>query len=1237
MLVQILLLVAAAATTNESRSETWNWRVNGRHSAGACSTASFSPALAGASTERGLASWADWLVTVLVPNPPVWWNESSRVWLYEAVPQLDLLDWGQGQQWDRAGFFRSRGVAVTTKTDYEYEETFEFTNAEALSYFNGSGIAIDELGRPVTYSGYPPGDPYFTTLNGPHWREMIVQGVLRNGAYYGDAVGQDNIGSTLNKIAATWDSSTNARFREWLASSRCFCPDVDCSSPPLLDALSNPDFQVREHLVKLRAQTKTYWNSTVGCSMMIGSESCCAGPCLERLELMATDPLLREYMRASYVFELRNWAEAVTSVKQAAKIAGRKEPLAWGNQWGLTSVYPLAMILSQVGDAVWIESSPAGLPQATLPKQAWTTLNYKLGQAAGSFEKPVFVVQYPNNGVDGSLYYAEAAANGGLFEAAWGCEWTVPGKQNFAEPGGYCAAHLHIAHFLGEHPHLFTDRTRLADVGLIYSLPTVLWRRFSTLTFGTVSAASGIPFLPVFGGIARLMEDHAIGYETLIFGLPGIFDDRASVSRLTQYKTLVLPAVDAISDGHINALAAYVRAGGRLVLIGPDVGSKDEELRPRNVSAFADLIARPGAGRVHLVLNDTMTTFLQTGSLVAEQSIKQVLQPSDPLVDISVGSSLRRRPWANVWRHGGGPATSVALIDYSWDGRCTASNHTLCLHNVSVRLRLADAHSSTAMAFSPEGTYALDVVHDGGYATVVLPMMSYLSVVVFAQSGELDCRAAAAQARRYAQRLEIASRLLTSGPLSHDSQDALIKATTLLNGTRECTSTSTQTLTSTAAALQALLHNVSDAHEVAVTNMHRELMSMPTEPVLKLNVGSRMEGWLTLFGNTTFSTGHQFGWEHNVLQPNLVDVSPQPPCPGPLLCTFCYGFTTCNPVCSGEGGTKPIANGTLVLMLPPGQYIIQLIVGMWGPAQDVTTAITYVSTEQDFAFAKRVRSGIFESRVIEHEVLASELHSDAQPVRITFSGSNVGTRWRPEFNDLIPQAGIVNGISSWSGIGWLLNAVTVHKARSALPHSLATQLAFKRGISAAAVRDWFLLGPLDDSNATGMERAFGPEHDGNLSRTWPGDVRWRRCRAPNASQHTAPLCRWRGIAIDIGSSLGWRTGDPGAAAFLETFVHVGAPTEALLVGSTAGTGAFFLNGVEVLPDLAYVGLHDAEISGKVLLSTGWNRLTVKSLWHFGLGGDDVAVGWAAFAALCSPGPGPLQRLPGMIIDSGASI
>ena len=896
------------------------------------------------------------------------------------------------------------------------------------------------------------------------------------------------------------------------------------------------------------------------------------------------------------------------------------------------------MILSQLGDAVWIESSPAGLPQATLPKQAWTTLNYKLGQAAGSFSKPVFVVQYPNSGVDGSLFYAEAAANGGLFEAAWGCEWTVPGKQDFAEPGGYCAAALDTANFLGEHPQLFTDRTRVASIGLIYSLPTVLWRRFSTLTFGEVSSASGIPFLPTFGGVARLMEDHAIAYEAVIFGLPGIFDDHASMSRLSKFKTLVLPAVDAISDGHIAALAAYVRAGGRLILMGADIASKDEELRPRNGTVFADLIAGPGAGSVHMISNETMTAFLQTGSAVAEQSIRQVLQPSDPLVAVSVGSS-RRTPWANVWRHGGGPATSVALVDYSWDGRCTTSNQTQCLRNVTVRLRLADAHS-TATAFAPEGVRALDVSHAGGYATVVLPMMSYLSVIVFAQPGELDCRAAAAHARRYLQRIEIASRLLAPGPLSLTIHGAVAKGAALLNATQgphsQCPSTSTQALTSTAAVLQGLLHNVTAAHEDAVANQYSELLALPSGTVLKLNAGSRQEGWDTLFGNTTFAPGERFGWERNVLQPDAADVSPQPPCPGPLLCTFCYGFTTCNPVCSGEGGTPAISNGTLVMMLPPGKYIINSVVGLWSPAQDVTTAITYVSTEQDFSFGRRLHSGIFESRVIEHEVPASE-SQDAQPVRVTFSGANVGTRWRPEYNDLIPQAGIVNGISSWSGIGWLLNAVTVHEAGSStLPHSVSNQLARKRALSGGAVQDWRLLGPLDDANATGMERAFGPEYDGNLSRTWPGDVHWQRCRAPIASEHAAaPSCRWRGIGLDIGSTLGWRTGDGGAAAFLQTFVHVDKPTEALLVGSTAGTGAFSVNGREVVNDLAYCGLHDEEVVGKIQLSRGWNRLVVKSLWHFGLGGDDVAVGWAAFAALCESTPGALQPLSGVIIDSGA--
>ena len=126
------------------------------------------------------------------------------------------------------------------------------------------------------------------------------------------------------------------------------------------------------------------------------------------------------------------------------------------------------------------------------------------------------------------------------------------------------------------------------------------------------------------------------------------------------------------------------------------------------------------------------------------------------------------------------------------------------------------------------------------------------------------------------------------------------------------------------------------------------------------------------------------------------------------------------------------------------------------------------------------------------------------------------------------------------------------------------------------------------------------------------------------------------MALDVGSTLGWHA--RGAAAFLQTFVHVAAPTKALLIGSTAGTGTFYLNGREVLPDLAYVGLHDAEVQGAIQLEAGWNRLSVKTLWHFGLGADDVAIGWAAFATLCSLSASPtdtLRALPGVIVTASA--
>ena len=76
----------------------------------------------------------------------------------------------------------------------------------------------------------------------------------------------------------------------------------------------------------------------------------------------------------------------------------------------------------------------------------------------------------------------EAHANGGLMVTAY---------SRSGEP-----AALRHAQFVSgaASRHLFIDRKRQGDVALLFSIPSVFWRRFSSLTVGATFAPSGFEF-----------------------------------------------------------------------------------------------------------------------------------------------------------------------------------------------------------------------------------------------------------------------------------------------------------------------------------------------------------------------------------------------------------------------------------------------------------------------------------------------------------------------------------------------------------------------------------------------------------------------------------------------------------------------------------------------------------------------------------------------------------------------
>ena len=95
------------------------------------------------------------------------------------------------------------------------------------------------------------------------------------------------------------------------------------------------------------------------------------------------------YIRHGYISALQHWDDIASAVRQSQDYTGRKIPAIWGNQWGLPGTFPISALMSQTSDVVWIEGPP-GDSAVT----AWNALTYKVGDASGDFQKPVFTIEY---------------------------------------------------------------------------------------------------------------------------------------------------------------------------------------------------------------------------------------------------------------------------------------------------------------------------------------------------------------------------------------------------------------------------------------------------------------------------------------------------------------------------------------------------------------------------------------------------------------------------------------------------------------------------------------------------------------------------------------------------------------------------------------------------------------------------------------------------------------------------
>ena len=151
---------------------------------------------------------------------------------------------------------------------------------------------------------------------------------------------------------------------------------------------------------------------------------------------------------------------------------------------------------------------------------------------------------------------------------SFGCiSWFEYGKM-VASPGSTAPVSPDLQpyiRFFKSRRELFRDAAVVADVAV--------WRSFASEVFADPQHAKLTAAVE-----QRLIEDR-IPFQI-------VYDQQ--LSDLKGYRVLVLAGCVALSDDHIRQIQDFVRAGGRLCIIGP-VATHDQWMNPRTVNPLAGL------------------------------------------------------------------------------------------------------------------------------------------------------------------------------------------------------------------------------------------------------------------------------------------------------------------------------------------------------------------------------------------------------------------------------------------------------------------------------------------------------------------------------------------------------------------------------------------------------------------------------------------------------------------------
>ena len=658
---------------------------------------------------------------ILTRKDQTWWNPQNLFCASRTAVRLndergllvktldpDVVGGHNGVYLNWDGFFTKQGIAVGGG-HWEQEYNHLSVDDPLVEHFREDGMARELDGKFVSTSKLWPG--YNMCHNSPLWHSYYKERLTRV-APESHIISQDNIASAS---FLKWTDkgcfclACRKGFREWLHQH--WTP-AQFSAAGIKDSAN---LDIADYVNQVREKTV-----------------------LKGFDAVMADPILREYIRYGYVSQSSRWRDSVEAVKQAAG-----HPVAvCGNGGGGNGSRPYAIVLSQISDVLCVES---GIGAALTKKsRALNVLATKTSLAAGEYHRPVWLYL-------SSLFHDSKAARTILRmvnSQAWSCGGVpMPWATAAGASGWFYDIEAMMCRFVQQHRALFARRQSCANVGLVYSLPTLAWRHFPV--FGLNPDKYYRPFV----SWAQLLEESHIPYEVNCWWHPLLGDENASMERLSRYKVLILPGVDCFSDDQRDAVRKFQANGGRVINLSfPEL--YNEDAIPRDPD---QTLTVPGKNLFEIkpeLLEYYISDSADHSSEGAEKRKRAVRKLQSIITAALAGDAMLKTDahsdiWSNVWLDSNGKVISLHMVNGNID---EGNDQFRIVERSRWSVRLPEGFAvSEALVISPDESTAsetLPVESGKGWATVVVPRIESYSIVALYSGDALVKAEQAAKLRR---------------------------------------------------------------------------------------------------------------------------------------------------------------------------------------------------------------------------------------------------------------------------------------------------------------------------------------------------------------------------------------------------------------------------------------------------------------------------------------------------------